>query len=219
MDRRVRALHAACLLILFSALVVIAGPASASIEVVGLFKDRAVVRSPAGDELIRVGETSRGGVTLVRADTGGAVVRYRGETQRLSLSNRVGSRFTKNESRSISINADSLGQYRVQGFINERRASFLVDTGASVVALSGQHARSLGIDYSLGQQGTVVTAQGEVGARFITLSTVNVGGVTAHNVAATVIEGNYPVDILLGMSYLNKVNMQNAGGVLTITRR
>ncbi len=178
-----------------------------------------MVRTVAGDEVVRVGETSKNGVTLLEADASGALVRYRDETRRLNLSQRIGSRFSEAQARSVRINADDMGQYRVQGFINERRASFLVDTGASVVAMSSQHARALGIDYQLGQRGTVVTAQGEVDARFITLPNVNVGGVVAQNVSATVIEGRYPLEILLGMSYLNQVSMQNDQGVLTLTRR
>ncbi len=201
------------------ALFCLAASAVASVEVVGLFKGRAVVRTLAGDEVVKVGETSKHGVTLIEADASSALVRYRGETLRLNLSRRIGSRFSEAKARSVRINADDMGQYRVQGFINERRASFLVDTGASVVAMSSEHARALGIEYQLGQRGTVVTAQGEVDARFITLPNVNVGGVVAQNVSATVIEGRYPVEILLGMSYLNQVSMQNDQGVLTLTRR
>jgi len=65
----------------------------------------------------------------------------------------------------------------------------------------------------------VVTAQGEVDAKNITLTEVSVGGVKAPNVAATVIEGNYPMEILLGMSFLSEVSMKNEGGVLTLSQR
>jgi len=191
----------------------------AAVEVVGLFKDRAVIRTPHGEEMVRVGQTSPKGVQLLSSNAHGAKVSYQGQVYDLKISNRVGSAFKPVQSRSITVNADATGQYRVTGQINGSPAGFLVDTGASVVAMSSKHAISLGIDYSIGQQGSVVTAQGEVPARYVTLSQVTVGGVTAHNVAATVIEGNYPLDILLGMSYLNQVAMQNQGGVLTLTER
>ena len=193
--------------------------AAQALEVVALFKGRAVVRTALGEEIVRTGHTSPNGVTLIEADARSALVRFRGETRRLSLSNRIGGKFSKAQAQSISISADAQGQYRVQGFINQRPASFLVDTGASVVAMSSEHAVSLGIDYQMGQRGSVVTAQGEVAARFITLPSVNIGGVQAHNVAATVIDGRYPVEILLGMSFLNQVEMRNTGGVLTLRRR
>lgn len=191
----------------------------AAVEVVGLFKDRAVIRTSLGEEMVRVGQTSPKGVKLLSADANGARVSYQGHNYDLKLSNRVGSSFKPVLARSITVNADATGQYRVTGQINGSPASFLVDTGASVVAMSSKDATSLGIDYAIGQQGSVVTAQGEVPARYVTLSQVSVGGVVAHNVAATVIEGSYPLDILLGMSYLSEVAMQNQGGVLTLTER
>ena len=203
---------------LIAALLLISTAAQA-LEVVALFKGRAVVRTELGEEVVKTGHTSPNGVTLIEADARSALVRYRGETRRLNLSNRIGGKFSKAQAQSISISADAQGQYRVQGFINQRPASFLVDTGASVVAMSSEHAVSLGIDYQMGQRGSVVTAQGEVAARFITLPSVNIGGVQAHNVAATVIDGRYPVEILLGMSFLNQVEMRNTGGVLTLRRR
>ena len=142
---------------------------------------------------------------------------YQGKIYDLQISNRVGSSFKAVKARSITVNADVTGHFRITGEINGSPAAFLVDTGATVVAMSSQHATTLGIDYAVGQQGSVVTAQGEVPARYITLSQVSVGGVVANNVAATVIEGQYPQEILLGMSYLNQVSMQNQGGVLTLT--
>ena len=182
----------------------------AAVEVVGLFKDRAVIRTPLGEEMVRVGQTSPKGVKLLSADANGARVNFQGQNYDLKLSNRVGSAFKPIRARSITINADSTGQYRVTGQINGSPASFLVDTGAGVVAMSSKHAASsLGIDYAIGQQGSVVTAQGEVPARYVTLSQASVGGVVAHNVATTVIEGSYPLDILLGMSYLNSEAMRN----------
>jgi len=156
-------------------------------------------------------------VKLLSATAAGARVEYQGKTYELRLSDRVASGFQGATQRSISINPDNTGQYRVRGEINGQLVGFLVDTGASVVAMSSHDANMLGINYQLGQQGSVVTAQGEVAARYITLSEVSVGGVTAHNVAATVIEGQYPLDVLLGMSYLNQVSMQNKGGVLTLS--
>jgi aspartyl protease family protein len=95
-----------------------------------------------------------------------------------------------------------------------------VDTGASVVAMSSRHAQTLGLDCaSVGQPGVVQTAQGTVSSCFLNLSQVTVGGITAHNVQAAVIDGNYPEDILLGMSFLRQVAMENRAGVLTLTAK
>lgn len=193
--------------------------ASASVEIVGLFKDRAVVRTARGEEMIRVGQTSANGVKLLFANAEKARVQFQGKTYDLSLSNRVGSSFQEAAVRSVSVNMDQSGSFRVNGSINGNPANFLVDTGANVVAMSSKQASALGISYQIGETGKVVTAQGEVDAKNITLTEVSVGGVKAHNVAATVIEGNYPVEILLGMSFLSQVAMKNEGGVLTLSQR
>ena len=96
---------------------------------------------------------------------------------------------------------------------------FLVDTGASVVALSAREADGLGLDYLNGTKGSVQTAQGVANSYFLMLDEVVVGGITAHNVQAAVIEGAYPVEILLGMSFLRQVALHEQGGVLTLTAK
>lgn len=198
-----------------------AAPASAlaPVEVLALFKDRAVVRGSGEQHMLREGETSPDGITLLEADARGARVRYRGKEYDLDLSRQVAGSFVEAERQRVSISPDSLGQYRIRGSINDTFVDFLVDTGASVVALSQRHASTLGLDLEGGERGMVQTAQGTVGSHFVTLDKVVVGGITAHNVHAAVIEGNYPVDILLGMSFLRKVGMEERDGVLTLVQK
>jgi aspartyl protease family protein len=194
--------------------------ASSPIEATGLFKDRAMLRVLGQDRYVRVGETTPEGAKLLEADAAHALVSFNGETYRLSLTDRVAGRFAAVEDTSISIPPDSLGQYRVGGSINGGYVDFLVDTGASVVAISARQARALGIDFvNAENRSTVVTAQGEVPSYLVSLAEVNVGGITAHNVQAAVIEGNYPVDVLLGMSYLRNVQMRETAGVLLLERK
>lgn len=189
------------------------------IEIVGLFKNRAVVRADGTEKLMRVGETTRAGVELVSANAKEAVVSYRDQHYTLNLSNRVGSSFQKREQSQISVASDNLGQYRVGGTINGEFVSFLVDTGASVVAISSQQADKIGLDYRRGKQGVVETAQGRVSSFFFTIDTLDVGGLVAHNVEAAVIIGAFPTDILLGMSYLRDVAVAEENGVLSLTKR
>lgn len=207
-------------LLTFSMLLVATGAWSvAPVEVVGLFKNRAVVRVAGGEALIKVGETSKQGVTLISADAMKAHVRYRGQEYHLSLSTRVGASFQQPEQVEISISSDQRGQYRIRGAINNNFTSFLIDTGASVVALSSQEAQGLGLQYERGEKGVVQTAQGTVDSYFVILDEVTVGGLIAYNVEAAVIEGAYPMEILLGMSFLRQVSMREQGGVLTLTQK
>ena len=193
--------------------------AVAPVEVVALFKDRAMVRTTGGEHLLRIGETSPDGVTLLTADATNAEVTYKGERYDLSLSRRVSGNFQEVERTQISISPDHLGQYRITGTINGSSAGFLVDTGASVVAMSADHARSLSINFTDGQKGAVQTAQGTADSYFINLDQVAVGGIRTYNVQAAVIEGSYPTDILLGMSFLRQVKMEEQGGVLTLVQK
>ena len=206
-------------LVLVSCLLPSAVFAVAPVEIVGLFKNQAVVQVGSVQRLMKVGQTSPEGVELMSADTASATVRYQGETYVLSLSNRVHSGFRKAENASVTIPSDDMGQYRVRGAINSQYVDFLVDTGASVVALSSQEAGRLGLDYQRGQRGQVQTAQGTADSYFVIIDRVSVAGITAHNVQAAIIEGNYPVEILLGMSFLRQVSMQENSGVMTLTAK
>lgn len=192
--------------------------ASVPVEIVGLFKDRAVIRTGGGEKLLKAGETTAQGVTLISANAREAVVSYQGEQHKLGLSRQVASSFAEVEVSQISIPADDLGQYRIRGAINGRYVNFLIDTGASVVALSSAEAESLGIDYRRGQKGSVQTAQGTAESYFMTLDKITVAGITAHNVQAAIISGRFPQDILLGMSFLKQVSMQESGGVMTLVQ-
>ncbi len=200
--------------------VLAAGPVP--IDIVGLFKDQAVIRSGSGQTLLKAGETTPQGVTLVSANAREAVVSYQGEQHTLGLTRQAAGAggYTEAQVAQVSIPADGMGQYRIRGAINNRFVDFLVDTGASVVALSSVTADGLGIDYrSRGQKGFVQTAQGNAESYFMNLDSVTVAGITTHNVQAAVITGSHPTDILLGMSFLKSVSMNEQGGVLTLVHK
>jgi len=192
-------------------------PIMASVEAVGLFKDRAMLKHQGKVFLLRVGETTEGGVHLVAANADYALVRLGSEEYRLTLSTGMRGGFKPVSKASISILPDKFDQFRVLGSINRRSVNFLVDTGASVVAMSEVHASAMGINYlSSSEQGIVLTASGEAKSYFVELDELEVGGIRVRNVKAAIIVGSYPVEVLLGMSFLSKVTMRNENGVLTI---
>ena len=211
-------------IIFLAAVVLLAVPALGGpvpVDIVGLFKDQAVIRSGSGQQLLKVGETTPQGVTLLSANAQEAMVAYQGERHTLGLTRQAAGAggYSEAQIAQVSIPADGLGQYRIRGAINNRFVDFLVDTGASVVALSSVAADGLVIYYrSRGQKGFVQTAQGNAESYFMNLDAVTVAGITAHNVQAAVITGSHPVDILLGMSFLRNVAMQERGGVLTLVK-
>ena len=192
--------------------------ATTSVDLVALFEERALLRGPHGQFMLKVGE-EKDGVRLLSADPFSASVSLGGQTRKLTLSTHVSSVFEKTALPEVKIPRDSLGQYRIRGAINNSPVHFLVDTGASIVAMSSQMASSVGLDYRTGLPGQVETAQGMAEAHFLNLQTIEVGGIMLHNVKATVIEGHYPSEVLLGMSFLSQVDLSDKSGVLTLSAR
>ena len=209
------------ILLLGAVFAAVSSQASVPLEIVGLFKDTAVIREGGQERLLKAGMSSRSGVTLVRANAREAVVAYEGREHTLTLTDGpVGSGgYAAPDVQRVSIPADDLGQYRIRGAINDRYVDFLIDTGASVVAMSSSQAEALGIDYSRGQRGAVQTAQGNAESHFLTLDQITVSGITVYNVQTAIITGSYPVDILLGMSFLKQVSIQENGGVMTLVAK
>ena len=195
----------------------ISAPVMAAVEAVGLFKDRAMLKYQGKVFLLRVGETAQSGVHLIEANAQYALVRLNNREYRLSLSTGMRGGFEPVSKASISILQDKYDQFRVLGSINRHTVNFLVDTGASIVAMSEVDASAMGIDYlSSSEQGIVLTASGEAKSYFVDLEELEVGGIRVRNVKAAIIVGSYPTEVLLGMSFLSKVTMRNENGVLTI---
>ncbi len=189
------------------------------IEVVGLFRDTAVLRLAGKQRLLKVGQLSPEGVMLVSASNSGAVVSIEGKQYSLQLSNGVRGGYTekKNSSELIAINA--AGQYITQGSVNGRTVTFLVDTGATSVAINSRDARRLGINFATEKPGMVATAGGPVRAYSLTLDRVKVGEIEARNIRAVVLEGNYPTLALLGMTWLKYVEIVENAGVMKLTKK
>jgi aspartyl protease family protein len=106
-----------------------------------------------------------------------------------------------------------------EGEVNGRSIKFIVDTGSTLVALPSSEARRISIPYQQGQKVTMNTANGRAPAYLVKLDTVSVGGVTLYGVDAVVIEGDGLASPLLGMSFLNRMNMKREGDIMTLTKR
>ena len=189
------------------------------LEIVGLYRDTAVIRSGSSNLMLRVGESTADGMTLLEATPEAAIIEYRGERYTYQLSGRAGARFSAPAEEAVIITRDRTGQYRTRGFINGQLTDLLVDTGASVITMSGVEAERLGL--RVGEdapRAEVVTAQGRTDARRISLDRVQVGSLTSYNVDAIVINGDFPREILLGMSFLSEVDLEESAGVMTLRR-
>ncbi len=190
-----------------------------SVEVKGLFKGSAVLIIDGKQRLLKQGKTSPEGLRLLKADSKQAIVEFDGQTHTLSLSRRVGASFTEPEFTEVRLPSSDYGHYMADGRINGNSVQFMVDTGASVVAMSAVEASQLGVSYKDGKPMRVATANGYAPGFEITLGTVSIANLTLNNVTAVVIEGNSPHTILLGNSFLSRVNMRVDEGVLILQSR
>lgn len=113
----------------------------------------------------------------------------------------------------VVLEQDRNGHYEAQGEINGQAVIFLVDTGATDVALPESIARALGLDF--GPKIQVMTAAGPTDAWMTRLDEVTVGGIRRKNVRASISSGEFN-GILLGMSFLKHYNLQQQDGKLVI---
>jgi aspartyl protease family protein len=123
-----------------------------------------------------------------------------------------------NGRRSVAIARDGRGHFQVGGRIDGRRVDFMVDTGASVIALTEAEARRLGI-YPARNDFTaqVRTANGTVNAAPVMLSSVDIDGLVVRDVQALVVPGKALSENLLGLSYLTRLKrFEYAGGKLVL---
>jgi aspartyl protease family protein len=109
-------------------------------------------------------------------------------------------------SRSVVISPGSNGHFQVEGRVDGRRLDFMVDTGASVIALTERDAASLGIHPAANEYTAMVrTANGNVRAAPIELNMVEIDDLMLHNVAAMVMPEGALSDNLLGLSFLSRL--------------
>lgn len=191
--------------------------ASPDVMVEGLLPEAAVLKVDGQRKMVRVGQ-SFNGVKLLASGATSATLEVGGQRLVVGLSQQVGTAYAAPKVQSVVIPRDQMMQYITTAEINGRQTRVLVDTGASSVAMSEVTADALGIDYYNGIPVRTVTASGEASARLVTLQTISVGGIQVNGVQAAVVEGSYPQMVLLGMTFLQHVKMQDANGVLTLSR-
>lgn len=190
----------------------------ASVVVEAFLGEAAVLMIDGQRKVLEVGQ-SFAGVTLIATGAATATLDIDGRMKTVGLSQHVTTAYQKIEERVVTIPRDAKLQYRTNAIINGRGALVLVDTGANVIAINASQARALGINYSDdGIPSQVETASGVVAAHAVTLQSVNVGGLQVDNVPAVVVEGDYPATVLLGMSYLRHVKLQEQNGTLSLSK-
>jgi aspartyl protease family protein len=190
------------------------------IALIGVIGDKAAVLALDGGDprTVKVGQ-KWSGITVISVERGEATVEIEGKRRVLKMGQHYRTAAAAaDERQSVTLAADSRGHFITQGAINGNPVRFLVDTGATVVALPAAEAIRLGIDYRKGQPGMSSTAGGVVPTYRVRFDTVRLGEIEVNGVDGVVLEQGLDI-ALLGMSFLNRLEMKRDGHTMVLIRR
>lgn len=192
-----------------------------SVSLQGVLGSKAVLMIDGKRHVVNTGETTPEGVKLLSIQGDSVELEIDGQRRKQTMGENAvfSTRFTAPETREVIISQNNHGLFTTVGVINGLTVNLLVDTGANIVTLNASHARRLGIAYEdKGDPVMVATASGIVKAYRVTLRSVAVGEIELQNVAAVVMTGPHPAEILLGMTFLGSLEIQRNGNVMKIKK-
>jgi aspartyl protease family protein len=191
-----------------------------SVALAGRMGDRALLVVDGKAQTVGIGQTA-GGVRLLRWLGDEAEVELGGKKTQLRVGGtptQVGAGARVATGREIVMTAGSGGHFTPSGSINGKAVSFMVDTGATLVAMGLDDAQRLGLDLKSARAGMSQTANGPVRVLMVTLDRVRVGDVELNQVAAVVLPQAMPF-VLLGNSFLTRFQMRRDNDVMRLELR
>jgi aspartyl protease family protein len=193
--------------------------AAAEVSLVGVIGGKAAVVVLDGGEpkTVKVGQTWHG-ITVLSVDKDSALMEIEGTRRLLQQGQHYRRAAATSDREQATLAAGPGGHFVGEGAVNGTPVRFLVDTGASSIALPASLAQRAGIDFRKGEPGVSNTANGLVPVYRVNLATVRLGGIELNSVDAVVFEAGLDT-ALLGMSFLNRVDMKREGDTMTLTRR
>ncbi|MDE2592644.1 MAG: retroviral-like aspartic protease family protein [Burkholderiales bacterium] len=186
----------------------------------GMGSKALLVVNGGAPKALAAGDTYQG-VKVVSVASDQAVVEVSGKRQTVQLGGApvsIGGGLGGAQGTSIILTAGSGGHFVTAGSVNGRATQFLVDTGATSVAMGADEARRLGIAFEQGQRMYISTANGVVPSYRVSLTSLRIQDVEVFNVDATVSPQGMPY-ILLGNSFLTRFQMKRENDTLTLTKR
>ena len=191
------------------------------VNVLALFKDKAMLQIDGKQRLVKKDKPTPEGITLISSNSDEAVLEINGKRSTYKLGTHLnGSSPHPPDKKSFRIYQSNDGMYHTVGSIKGFTVNFLVDTGASTIAMNSREAKRMGINYRYkGTPVTVSTASGVTRGYSVKLDAVKVGHIVVRNVDAIVLEGDAPYEPLLGMSFLREVEVVNKGKMMLLKNR
>lgn len=207
-------------IVILTALAIASGAQATDVSLVGLYSGKALVVIDGGrPQSIPVGVKTPSGVKLLSVEDGAAQFEVDGRRQRITVGQHAVSAGSDNrEAPTVTLTADGAGHFSTVGTINGAPVRFLVDTGATLISMGKTDADRANVDYRKGQPGMSMTANGPTRIWRVTLNSVRVGDILLNQVEASVHEQDLPI-VLLGMSFLNRMEMKREGQTMTLKKR
>ena len=192
------------------------------VALVGIFPGKAVLSVDGRPPKTIAPGQSIGEVKLISIERDAVIIEAGGKRDRIEMgaqSFAVGApQDPSGSGQSVTLVADPNGHFYKQGRINSASVTFLVDTGATSIAMGPIVAEQAGIDYKAGRMSMVGTANGVAPVYAVTIEKVTLGDLVLRNVEAVVLMQDMP-SVLLGMSFLNRVTMARDGTTMVLKRR
>ena len=203
--------------------VLLAGSAAQaqSVALAGMLGNKALlVVNGTAPKTVAAGETHEG-VKVISTSGDQAVVEQNSKRNTLRIGEapvNVGATKSGGKGNRIVLVAGTGGHFMTAGQINGKAVQFMVDTGATSVAMGAQDAERTGINFRIGQPVMMSTANGSVQGYRIKLDSVRVGDVEVFGVDAVVTPQPMPY-MLLGNSFLTRFQMLRENDQMTLTKR
>ena len=195
------------------------------VKILGLFGDRAFIKVDTKSSVLKIGQKFQD-LELVSVTPQQATLKIEGkEIVLVAGQTYVSEPVIINEAPKEPVNKVDIyvnlnQQYIVNGMINNRIVTFLVDTGANTISMTRKEAQRLGIDFRLkGKEGLSGTANGVVKNWIVMLDKVKVGTISLSYVEASIRDTEDNMPILLGMSFLKRVKLEQANQRMTLTAK
>ena len=191
-----------------------------TVSMSGSLGDKALLMIDGAPRTVATGATVQG-VKLISVTGNDAVVEIKGKRVSVVMGGaqvNIGGQASGGGGSQIVLTAGSGGHFLTAGGINGKAVRFLVDTGATSVAMGIAEAEHLGLDYRSGQRLYVSTANGNSPAYKVRLAEVRIGDVVVYDIEALIVPAQMEF-ILLGNSFLTRFQMKRENETLTLSKR